>query len=375
MFLKKYLLFSILLFIVFADLSLAIEGAEFAIYSNDDEGTWKDGIVAFEQFLEWKSITFERVSPSDINTVKLADFYEAIYFPGGDADYFNEAIDQKGIQHIKELVNAGGGYIGMCAGAEFACDRLVWDGYTIDYPLDFFVGRAVGPIDAIAVWPEYAMTTLSMNLTNPINQFEPDSEVMLYYGGCAMYPDSGMLFDTVATFDALNDDNAIINFHYGNGRVLLIAPHPEIEEDSDRDKTDVAEELDDAGSDWPFLWSAVDWLLGDSITDPDNTLISNDSQTQTGKTNSHINNYLNPFNSSTTIEYTVVKTNRIQLEIYTLTGQLVERLINEVRTPGEYSVTWDGKSERHVMVSGGIYFYVLKSGNREHVSQRIILLK
>ncbi len=365
----------VLLFLLFAGPSLAVEGAELAVYSDNGVGAWEDGIVAFEQFLDWKGITHERVLPYDVNTVELSDYYEAIYFPGGDADYYDAAINHNGIRHIKDLVSGGGGYIGICAGAEFACDKLVWDGWVIDYPLDFFAGRAVGPIDAIAIWPSYAMTTLTMNSANPINQFEPDSEVMLYYGGCAMYPDAGMTFDIVATFDAHNDDNAIINFHHGDGRVLLIAPHPEIEEDSDRDNTDVAQELDDAGSDWPFLWSAVDWLLGDPITSPPGTSVGDEPQTGIGNTISRIASYPNPFSSSTIIRYTVAETSLLQLEIYTLTGRLVRRLMHEVKAPGEYSMTWDGKDDARRLVSSGMYFYVLRASDGESVSRRVVFLK
>jgi len=49
---------------------------------------------------------------------------------------------------------------------------------------------------------------------------------------------------------------------------LLVGPHPEIEEDSDRDGTNFANELNDNGSDWPFLWTSLDWLLKNPISQP-----------------------------------------------------------------------------------------------------------
>ena len=55
---------------------------------------------------------------------------------------------------------------------------------------------------------------------------------------------------------------------------MLISPHPEIEEDNDRDSTDVAQELDDNGSDWNFLWTATDWLLGDTLSTPNSLSIN-----------------------------------------------------------------------------------------------------
>ncbi len=81
-----------------------------------------------------------------------------------------------------------------------------------------------------------------------------------------------MNIDTTATWAAYFDKPAIINFTYGSGRVLLMGPHPEIEEDDDRDGTDFAQELDDQGTDWRFLWTALDWVLGRPISNPDQAL-------------------------------------------------------------------------------------------------------
>ena len=101
--------------------ALAIEGAEIAVYSGP--GSWEDGVIACESFLDWKGISHERVGPYDVNTYVLKDYYSAIYFPGGDTYYYKTAVNHNGIQHIRDLVDSGGGYIGMCAGAYFASDR------------------------------------------------------------------------------------------------------------------------------------------------------------------------------------------------------------------------------------------------------------
>ena len=67
-----------------------------------------------------------------------------------------------------------------------------------------------GAIDEIAPWPSYAMTTININLSNPINQYEPSSEYILYYGGAAYYPDEGQEMNIIGTYDLFNDDAAII---------------------------------------------------------------------------------------------------------------------------------------------------------------------
>ena len=235
----------------------------FAIYDDDrnGEGAWKEGIIAFEHFLDWKGVSHARVKPAMINTTPLKGNYRAIYFPGGVPDCYQEDINAAGIRNIKDFIAGGGAYIGMCAGAEFACEKYVWEGHTTVSTLGLFPGKAVGPIDQLAVWPNYAMARLSMNLGDVINKYEPAKEDMLYWGGSVFRPNAGAVFDILATFDGYNSQIAAVKFTYGAGRVLLIAPHPEIEEDSDRDGVNVADELNDNGSDWNFLWSATDWLV------------------------------------------------------------------------------------------------------------------
>ena len=263
----------ILIFLFITQSIFAQEQYDFAIYHDGDIGAWEDGIIAFEHFLDWKEISHQRVTAQTINTTVLKDFYKAIYFPGGDADYYNADINSTGIQHIQDLISNNGAYIGMCAGAEFACDKLIWQGFEIDYPLDLFQGEAIGPIDELAIWPDYTMTTVTMNLESEINQFEPENEDILYWGGTTFSPYVGTNIDTIATFDGFFNHPAMIKFSYGTGRVLLISPHPEIEEDSNRDGVNVAEELNDNGSDWFFLWTATDWLLGNPLSEPNITFI------------------------------------------------------------------------------------------------------
>jgi glutamine amidotransferase-like uncharacterized protein len=288
---------------------------DFAIYHDNGAGTWEDGIVAFEKFLDWKGLSHNRVTANDINTTEIKNNYKAIYFSGGDADYYNADINSTGILNIQEFINEGGAYIGMCAGAEFASDSLIWYDYRIDYPLDLFQGISIGPIDDIAVWPNNCMTTVTMNHNNDINQFEPGTEDILYWGGSIFSPYEDTEFDTVATFNGFNDELAIINFTYGSGRVLLISPHPEIEENSTRDGVNVASNLDDNGTDWNFLWTATDWLLGEPLTYPDLSASIINSKKQTFEV------YPNPTNGI--IELDFAENNIKKIKIYDITGKVV----------------------------------------------------
>ena len=64
-----------------------------------------------------------------------------------------------------------------------------------------------------------------------------------------------------------------------------------------------------------------------------------------------INAYPNPFNPSTTLSFSVPLEGMIQISIYNITGQEIEQLTNEYKTPGTYEYTWDA-----YLYPSGVYF-------------------
>ena len=87
-----------------------------------------------------------------------------------------------------------------------------------------------------------------------------------------------------------------------------------------------------------------------------------------------LSNYPNPFNSSTSISFTLTEAGHVSLAIYDITGRLVNTLVNADVNAGQQTVTWDGTDESSRPVASGIYFYNLRSGN-DLKSRRMILLK
>jgi glutamine amidotransferase-like uncharacterized protein len=273
---RGFLFLFVLFLVVITIVDVSALQADFAIYSGS--GTWEDSIVAFENFLEWKGLTWQEIGKNDINKRKLIGNFRGLFMPGGWAGNYNQAINSAGDQHIRDFINQGGAYIGMSAGAFYACDITIWEGDVLDYPSDIFDGDCIGPIDEIAPWPEYVMTTMNIDQSHEANLYEPVQRDVLYYGEPYFVAHQGQEMLTMATWivpanPVADGAPGIISFNYGQGRVVLVGPHPEIEEDDSRDGTNFAEELSDGadGSDWPFLWTAVDWMLQDPITLPPGT--------------------------------------------------------------------------------------------------------
>ncbi|MDZ7318856.1 MAG: T9SS type A sorting domain-containing protein, partial [candidate division KSB1 bacterium] len=68
--------------------------------------------------------------------------------------------------------------------------------------------------------------------------------------------------------------------------------------------------------------------------------------------------YPNPFNPSTTISYSIPKTEKVTLEIYNTLGQKIVTLVDLVQPAGNYQVQVDGAK-----LTSGIYFYKLSTAN------------
>jgi flagellar hook assembly protein FlgD len=74
-----------------------------------------------------------------------------------------------------------------------------------------------------------------------------------------------------------------------------------------------------------------------------------------------INNYPNPFNPSTTINFNVFENAPVNLKVYNSIGKLIRTLLNEDLIPGNYNRVWDGKDDAGKTVSSGLYIFVLNS--------------
>jgi hypothetical protein len=80
-------------------------------------------------------------------------------------------------------------------------------------------------------------------------------------------------------------------------------------------------------------------------------------------------NYPNPFNPSTVIRYQLPVNSQVNLEVFTLSGQLVATLVDDVQTAGSYEVNFEASS-----LASGLYLYRLKAGNFIQ-TQRMTLIK
>ena len=83
----------------------------------------------------------------------------------------------------------------------------------------------------------------------------------------------------------------------------------------------------------------------------------------------NLGNVPNPFNITTTIEYTLHQDSYTIMTIYNISGQVVDTLKDEYQHSGKYSISWNAAN-----MPSGIYFCTLKANNVTY-TEKMLLIK
>ena len=87
------------------------------------------------------------------------------------------------------------------------------------------------------------------------------------------------------------------------------------------------------------------------------------------------NNFPNPFNPATTIQYALPQAADVELMVYNIVGQPVRTLVAEHQGAGRYVVEWDATDDSGHRLSSGMYFYRLQAGGEFREIKKMLLLK
>ncbi|RPI13117.1 MAG: T9SS C-terminal target domain-containing protein [Ignavibacteriae bacterium] len=80
-------------------------------------------------------------------------------------------------------------------------------------------------------------------------------------------------------------------------------------------------------------------------------------------------NFPNPFNPVTVINYDIAKRGNVSIKIYDVLGKLIKEPVNEVKNAGRYQVSFDASN-----LPSGIYYYEINSGSFTD-SKKMVLVK
>jgi len=219
----KLVLFSLITVILFQSCTRNVpsEGDCVQVEIYNDSGVWEGGLVKIENLLVKENISFKVVNSTNIKSKGFSPCARVFIVPGGNPEDYEISLGVNGILEIRSFISRGGSYLGICAGAELAAKRQVWEGHSYPSMLGLYSGVAVAPIDEIAPWPQNAWTIIEIK-ENPI--YSGANSLKAFYWGGSYF--QGGNFRTIAVY-AVNQKPAIIFGHYGAGNWVLSGPHIE----------------------------------------------------------------------------------------------------------------------------------------------------
>jgi glutamine amidotransferase-like uncharacterized protein len=200
--------------------------------------------LCFERL--YSSLEIREIKADDIQNGTLNDHLnETLLCFGGGFDLgYLQSLGNDGCERIRKFVLNGGNYLGICAGAYFACESILFDEngplqVTGDRPLKFFPGQAIGPVNKLFKYnsDDFALA-VKINLGNDLFNFT------YLNGGCYFEPnqETQNQFNQIACYSEMNArpkdesmpvDNklAIIEAKVGLGKCLLSGVHFEFNAD------------------------------------------------------------------------------------------------------------------------------------------------
>ena len=199
--------------------------------------------------------------------------------------------------------------------------------------------------------------------------------------GNSAVEDSNEIFEYLSSFDIIYSD--ILGGWEGEGNVD-IDPLFQDPENSNFHlmSTACGDPYDspciDAGD--PSIFDSIldcDWGLGEERSDMgaygggDSTLvgIDDDKEPEVPIRFGLSQNFPNPFNASTIIQYSIPTASNVTIEIYDILGRKVETLVQGEQPAGYHQVRWDANDH-----SSGMYFYRIQAGEYTK-TRKMVLLK
>ena len=84
-------------------------------------------------------------------------------------------------------------------------------------------------------------------------------------------------------------------------------------------------------------------------------------------------NFPNPFNPITTVEFQLKFMTSVDLSVYNIVGQKVLTLVNRMMPAGSYQVNWDGRNHHGESVASGVYIYAIRTENFFYQRKMVLL--
>ncbi|MFX1380339.1 MAG: BPL-N domain-containing protein [Promethearchaeota archaeon] len=230
-----------------------LEGVNVMVYNGD--GALQSSYVALREMFEWMNASVYSINSYNILSGSLTDC-DILVYPGGDAFSYSGTLGSNGLDIVRNFLRNGGSYFGICGGSFFGTTGLnLVDGYFLPTTPEIPGGTHMIEMN------------VNQESTGPDLSDEPISYRLLYWSSQYYYSQDMSNINPIMTY-SYNDQPGMITFRYGRGTVFVSSPHPEYEENSDRDGTSDFDSFNDPDSEWNLLFKISLWLYLTSSTIP-----------------------------------------------------------------------------------------------------------
>lgn len=212
-------------------------------------GTWAFGKIHFKKLLFSSGFSYQTLTAKDILNGALDNSkFSTLIMPGGKSWKYLKELGPAGARIIKSFVALGGGYLGICAGAYYAVSNRQGPSPTAEsYGVGLLEGVAIDGT-ALKIKPFHGGM---MSIDSFIPGFNRTYQILMLGGPAFNFSAQEQQQKNIKILGTINPINypTMIMFNYLKGRVFLMGPHGEIEED----KSILGLIYKDPDSEWPFL--------------------------------------------------------------------------------------------------------------------------
>ncbi len=212
-------------------------------------GAWSHGRRFFERFLRAYGFSYRTVGPKGLLKDGLDPAKEdALIMPGGKSWIYLRDLKNEGAQRIRDFVEGGGGYFGVCEGAYYATSHRLGRDMNEEY--------GIGLLDGVAYdgnsFKDFEFKNGMHWFTLLLEGWKSYYKILMLGGPSFRFTEAERVrknLQVVADFSYGRQEPGMVHFQYGKGRVFLSGPHPEIEEK----KFFLGIPYRDPDSEWPLM--------------------------------------------------------------------------------------------------------------------------
>ncbi len=174
---------------------------------------------------------------------EVLDQFDVVVFPGGSGSKQAKAISENGRAAVSGFIDAGGGYVGVCAGAYLCSSHYDWSLNLIDSSV-FTGSQEIPGKGKKQMWYRGGSVDIDMQLTEAGQSIfgEVGERVMVrYHNGPIISPKADASLEDYRVLAWFRSENglwepqkgtmintpAIVSGGFGEGKVISVSPHPE----------------------------------------------------------------------------------------------------------------------------------------------------